>query len=159
MKTWHQRVHEAHERDHKEDGLRLVTGPPASPKAIVDFEHVLGWTLPAEFHGLYQTFDGVGLASGEEETLWLLTPLAKIPQVIADVRTWFADTHPALARRYFPFIDWGNGDSSGYLLSEKGELLPGIWIFEHEAYEFDEAQPASAFLAAFVGNLQEFFEE
>ncbi len=157
MKTWHQRVREAHKRNHQGDGVELIIGPPANPEAITELEREVGRRLPPEFHELYQALDGFGVVTADGE-LWLFTPLAKIARSAAAAGTWFADSHPSLAKRYFPFIDWGNGDSSGYLFSEEGDLLPGIWIFEHEMYGFDASQPASAFLVKFAKNLQEFLE-
>lgn len=59
---------------------------------------------------------------------------------------WFLKTHPELAGRFYPFIDWSNGDSMGHYFSETGELMSGLYCFEHENYEHDEEQDSEDFI-------------
>ncbi|MEZ5326426.1 MAG: hypothetical protein R3F19_15355 [Verrucomicrobiales bacterium] len=74
------------------------------------------------------------------EVMWHFTPIEQIPMITEDSRGWFRETHPNIANRYVAFQDYGNGDTSGYLFDKHLKSVIGIYIFEHESYEFDEDQ-------------------
>ncbi|MEZ5329678.1 MAG: SMI1/KNR4 family protein [Verrucomicrobiales bacterium] len=146
MKNWQDIIQRSHEWSHKDDGYKLVTRPSADAADIAKLESTLGFQLPAEFRELYLTYDGFGVSANSNQTYWMFKPLAELPAFIEEIRDWFQETHPESARRYFPIIDWSSGDSSGYFLSLSGDLLPGLYDFEHEDYEFDESQEEDEFL-------------
>ena len=65
-------------------------------------------------------------------------PNRSIPQESSNMSEWH--------KSFVPFVDWGNGDASGYVFSESGIPLPGIFIFEHDNYDFEEDQDWKEFL-------------
>ncbi|RYD21491.1 MAG: SMI1/KNR4 family protein [Verrucomicrobiaceae bacterium] len=155
MSDWRQHIITHHQLDYADTPESLRLGEPASEESIAAFEASVGYVLPGEFHDLYQQFDGYGNET-QEGVDWFFVPLEFLPEHVAGVRDWFESTHSALARRFVPFVDWGNGDASGYLFTESGEQEPGIFMFEHESYEFNEAQDWSDFLYLVDDNLQDF---
>ncbi len=159
MKSWYDLIHASHERDHKSDGYQLVTMPPANPYEIQSLEELVGITFPSEFHDLYSTFNGVGVVGKTGKTYWTFTPLDKIPEFIASTREFFQDTHPDLAKRFFPFIDWSDGDASGYMLSPSRDLLPSLFDFQHDDYEFEETQDDSEFLVVAYRDIKDFIQQ
>ncbi len=67
--------------------------------------------MPNEFKALYSEFDGFGtLRDGEVD--WFFLPLSKLPEHANGVRSWIQKTHPEIAKRFVPFVDWGNGEAS-----------------------------------------------
>ena len=159
MKNWQDIIQRSHEWAHKNDGYSLVTRPGAELADITALESSFGFQLPTEFHELYLTYDGVGVSADSGQIYWMFRSLAQIPKFMEETRDWFQETHPEVARRFFPFIDWSSGDSTGYLLSQSGELLPGLYDFEHEDYEFDASQDESAFLSSFYTTIEDTFAQ
>ena len=119
----------------------------------------LGFELPVEFHELYQTHDDVGVTGESDEVHWMFRPVAEIPEFIDRIRDWFEGTHPQLAVRFFPSIDWSNGDGPAYLPSKSGELISGLFGFEHEELEFGETQAGDDFLRTAYNSIEEFLKE
>jgi hypothetical protein len=158
MKDWMDIVRRNHEWAHARDGCRLVTQDGADPQAIIQLEDRLGIHFPDEFHELYATLNGFGVASNgdSEHVWWLCTPLEEIPEFAEGIRKWFRGTHPDVAERFVAFIDWHNGDGEGYLFDEHGIALPGLYIFEHELYGFDEDQDIDEFLDEIPVTIEEF---
>lgn len=155
MSDWHQDIINHHKLDYADapDSIRL--GKPATREALQAFEKSVGHTLPEEFHELYGQYDGYG-NEGEDGIDWFFVPLELLPEHVAGTRGWFQETHPELAARFVPFVDWGTGDASGYLFTESGALEQGIYMFEHEAYEFEKEQDWSEFLFPVDDNLRDF---
>jgi hypothetical protein len=157
MRNWQHIIKRHHEWAHKNDGYSLVTRLGANLANIKSLESSIGFQLPAEFHSLYLTYDGVGVCADPGKIYWRFQPLAEIPGFIESVRDWFKETHPDVAGRFFPFIDWSSGDFSGYLLSPSGTILPGLYDFDHEEYEFDEAQEVAKFISSSYLSIEDVF--
>ncbi|BCX48529.1 cell wall assembly/cell protein, KNR4 [Haloferula helveola] len=158
MSEWHKRIVAFHKLDNADDPDSLVLGSPASAASIAEFEKAIGYSMPDEFKELYSEYDGFG-TSRDGETDWFFLPISKLPEHASEIRDWFQETHPELAKRFVPFVDWGNGDASGYVFSETGTLLPGIFIFEHESYEFEEDQGWEEFLIPVDSSIRAFLTE
>lgn len=128
--------------------LRHHAGPGASRDEIAALESQLGVRLPAEFHSFYGCYNGVGVVEpGETDPIALFfRPVDQIASYAVQCRTWFAGTHPAEEERYLPFIDWANGDSSGYWSASGSELQPTIFTFSHEVYLGEPDQSAEDFI-------------
>lgn len=158
MSDWYHDLFNHHRLDYADDPDSLTLGHPATPEAIEAFEKSVGHTMPEEFHDLYQQFNGYGTA-GEDDVDWFFLPLDLLPEHVAGIREWFRDTHPDIASRFVPFVDWGNGDASGYLFSESGEVEPGIYMFEHESCDFEKEQDWREFLFPVDENLRSFIND
>jgi hypothetical protein len=154
MRDWTKIIKTFHEWSHKDDEWELVTSLPASGEQIAEFEASVGFKLPEEFVGLYQTYNGVSIVAGDERCNFFVA-LGDLPKHFSEVREWFEGTHPKFAKRFFPFVDWGSGDSTGYMLNERGEPLPGLYNFEHEDYEFDEGQDPNDFLPSVYDSIED----
>jgi len=145
MSKWHKRIVAFHRLDNADNPNSLVLGSPATAATIAEFEKAANYSMPNEFKALYSEFDGFGtLRDGEVD--WFFLPLSKLPEHANGVRSWIQKTHPEIAKRFVPFVDWGNGDASGYVFSESGVPEQGIFIFEHESYEYEEDQDWREFL-------------
>jgi len=158
MSEWHKNIVAFHKLDNADDPESLVLGPPASAASIAEFEKAIGYKLPDEFKQLYTEYDGFG-TSRDGETDWLFLPVKKLSEHATEVRDWIQKTHPEIAKRFAPFVDWGNGEASGYVFSETGIPLPGIFIFEHESYEFEEEQDWKEFLIPVDSSIRDFLTE
>lgn len=144
MPDWKKIIIEQHDRHHKDDSVKLIQGAPCAQEDIARLEETIGLKMPSEFKDLYSAVNGFGSHSGRDD--WFLVPVEHIPQVMQLARNWFSETHPELAARFFPFIDWSCGDYTGYLVSESGMLEKGLHTFGHEEYEFDASQESDVFL-------------
>jgi hypothetical protein len=158
MTNWDRVVRSHHARAHQHDGFEFASNPGATPAELASFEAGLDAKLPAEFHGLYSAFNGFGVRSADDPSAvhWFARPLGELPQFMTQIRAWFGDTHAELAARFFPFIDWANGDGLGYLADSKGQALPGLHMFEHEAYRCDPHQDAEEFFSHAPISIEEF---
>lgn len=158
MSDWRQDIINHHNLDHQDDPESLLLGKPATADELSALEESVQRSLPEEFHDLYSQYNGYGTRS-EEGSDWFFVPLELLPEHVAGIRHWFQGTHPELAARFVPFVDWGNGDASGYLFSESGELEPGIYMFEHESYLFEEGQDPTDFLYPVDEDLRSFLND
>lgn len=158
MTEWNKSIIAFHNLDYADDPDSLVLGSPASAASIAEFEKAIGYSMPEEFKTLYSEYDGFG-TTGEGEVDWFFLPLAKLPALASEVRDSFHETHPQIAKRFVPFADWGNGDASGYLFSESGVPELGIFIFEHESYNFEENQDWREFLFPVDESIHDFLNE
>ena len=158
MSEWHKSIVAFHKLDNADNPDSLVLGSPATAASIAEFEKAIGYSMPNEFKQLYSEYDGFGTSS-DGETNWFFLPISKLPEHASEVRDWFQETHPEHAKRFVPFVDWGNGDATGYVFSETGTLLPGIFIFEHESYEFEEDQDWEEFLIPVDSTIRAFLTE
>jgi cell wall assembly regulator SMI1 len=122
------------------------------------FEVQFGFQLPDDLKELYQAKNGAGMSSeNNKDVHWFFVPILSIPELITAARDWFQKTHADLANRFFPFIDWECGDYTGYLLPLSPDCPTKLHTFEHESYEFDEAQQPDEFLYSNNSSIREFF--
>ena len=77
----------------------------------------------------------------------------------ASTRSWFGETHPTVAKRFLPFIDWVNGDGMGYLVLDNGTIADGLFCFEHELFEHDEDQDPDEFIVKWNNSIFELLTE
>lgn len=158
MSEWHKNIADFHKLDNADDPDSLVLGSPATATSIVEFEKAVGYSMPEEFKSLYSEYDGFGTTRNGEVD-WFFLPISKLADHATAVRDWFQETHPEIAKRFVPFVDWGNGDASGYVFSESGAPEPGIFMFEHENYEFEEDQDWREFLVPVDASIRAFLTE
>lgn len=158
MANWDSIVRSHHQRAHRDDGYELVANPGVTDEELRLMENRLGFQFPVEMREFYSTFNGFGVQSANSpgEVYWFFRPLEELPEFTENIRQWFQETHADIASRYFPFVDWANGDGIGYLVNSTGEVLPGLVSFEHESYDFDEDQDAEEFLTTVPISLEEF---
>lgn len=137
-----------------------------APSEIQNLNERSQFEWPAEFVDLYSKHDGVGLKMQlHEEVLWNFVPTSQIGTFTLSVREWFSETHPEIAKVFFPFFDWGCGDAVGYVLLDQilkdvvDEILPGtLFEFDHENYKFDASQPWIEFLQPSCESIRLFLE-
>lgn len=158
MSTWTSTITAFHEQSAEGGGPDLLCGAPAPEGALAALADNLSCVFPSEFCELYAEVNGFG-AKTEEELTWFFLPLDRIATHTESVREEFRDTHPELATRFVAFIDWGNGDACGYLLDGEGVPLEGIYLFEHEAYEFADEQAADDFVYRIDDSIDAFLTE
>ena len=156
MTNWREVVQAHYAWAHKDDEYELVMQPGASDATILTMAEQTGIPLTDEFREFYSQINGFGVTADGEKISWLIVPIERIAATIANARDWFEETHPDLASRYFPFIDWDSGDYTGYLVSERGSLLPDLYDFDHEDYEFDEDQSSAEILTKGDASVLEF---
>ncbi|QDT36161.1 SMI1/KNR4 family protein [Stratiformator vulcanicus] len=126
-----------------------VFGQPASEEEISRIEGELGVRFPAELRSLYGTFNGFGVPYpgwSDDDVMWLVPPLSRLPSLRGDFQEAVSETHPDVASRYLPVIDYANGDTAGYLIDEQGIAADGIFSFEHESFEVRSDQPLDEFI-------------
>jgi hypothetical protein len=161
MVNWTKVITDHHNWAHApDDGFDLITKAPASQQQLAELASRLGIILPKEIVSLYRTCNGFGVQSPNTPDMdsWFLVPVERVPEFTEQIRSWFRDTHPDVAARFFPFFDWANGDGMGYLFDADGNLQEGLYNFEHEEYERDENQGADEFLLSIDVSIEEFLE-
>lgn len=158
MSEWRPLITGFYKIDHADDPDSLELGQPATANDFDSLDKALGLKMPAEFRSFYGEFNGFG-TKRDGETDWFFVPISDIPKFTARIRDWFEETHPEIAKRYVAVVDWGNGDSSGYLFSEAGEPLEGFFIFEHESYEFEADQDWREFMIPVDSSIRGFLTE
>ncbi len=158
MSEWRQVITEFHKLDHPDDPDSLELGQPVSSKEFDSLDKQIGFKMPPEFRSFYREFNGFGTKQ-DGETDWFFVPISIIPSLTANIRDWIQETHPEIAKRYVAVVDWGNGDLSGYLFSESGEPLDGFFIFEHESYEFEDAQDWREFIIPLDSSIRDFLSK
>jgi hypothetical protein len=159
MKNWTEIVEAHHLWAHPGNDFPLVARPPASTTDLQSFKNLFGPAASAELSGFYEQMDGFGIEETPGVPSWFISPIEKLPELIKQSRKWMKETHPDLAERFFPFVDWNCGDYSGYLLSGDGTLLDGIFTFEHEEYKSEKGQDVPEFMYSLNGSLEEFLSE
>lgn len=161
MPDWTTILKQHHSVAHPDDGFELVLVQPASDKELDALAAKLDIELPAEFRSFYLTHNGFGLSheSEPDAVSWFFKPLGQIESFADSVRNWFTETHKDYAARFFPFIDFENGDGLGYMADVSGGILDGLFCFEHECYKFDEDQDVNEFLTHAPITVQEFLSQ
>lgn len=157
MTDWLKTISKNHNRVHRDIGDKLHIQAGASKSAIKTLEKSLKLNLVEEFRSLYEQCNGFGLTCDDEpdRIWWFFRPLEQIEEFADGTRSWFAETHPELAARFFPFIDWGNGDGMGYLIGDDDATQPGLYCFEHENYGFDEDDDPEEFIIKWNNSIYE----
>jgi hypothetical protein len=158
MTEWHRHILAFHNLDNADNPDSLVLGQAASETALSEFEELIGYKMPAEFRQIYSEFDGFG-STRDSDTEWFFVPISNLIEHSREVLEWFQQTHPEIAKRFVPFVDWGSGDASGYLFSESGLPESGIFMFEHESYDFEAGQNWHEFLFPVDDNICDFLTE
>ena len=128
----------------RDELTELLLGDGVSETKIDSLFDQFGFQPPQEFRDLYTVINGVAHNQTDVHGWWF-RPLDSLTEFAESCRLWFED-HPDLASRYFPFIDFGNGESAGYLLDNDGALLGGLFIHNTGAYDYDEDQEWAEFL-------------
>jgi|GEM_PF-1753020 len=131
----------------------LSIAPPASSDDIEAMRKEMPRVIPNELFDLYAACDGCSLDAGDQK-YWFFVPLKQLAGLTKTTEQWYLKTHPQLEGRFHPFIDWGNGDSMGYFLSESSELLPGLHCFEHENLEYDSEQDCDEFISRWNSDIR-----
>ncbi len=157
MPDWEKIIARQHAAAHSNDEYELVTGDRAAASEIARRGDQLGLIFPEEFVSLYETYNGVGIGSGDD-VWWVLHPLDQLSQFGKSVCSFFDETHPEEADLFYPFLDFGNGDAIGYLSDESGNVMPGLYVFSHESVRFDEDQESEEFLSLIPVSIEDFFD-
>ena len=146
-------------RNSDPDGdFRHIANPPASAEAIAAAEAMLRTSIPEELRSFYLCYNGIGMVAGDEpDSPRLIRPIEELPKFVIQGQSRFAETHPDFASRFFPFIDWENGDVMGYMFQNDGSLYPFLVTFMHEQYSFRASQDANEFLAQGPESLEDLF--
>ena len=151
MPDWRETVEEYYALD-----WQLVMPSGAELHELRDLARVLQVRFPDEFASLYRTMNGFGGTDGKGVVEWAALPLEEIPTFSDRIRSWFSETHPEVAARFIPFLDWHCGDATGYLKDEQGKVLSHLRTFFHEEYHFDESQPYEEFLVEDEATIHDF---
>ena len=158
MTDWLKVVADHLSKCHLGQDSSLVLREGATSVELERLSASLGIALPTEFRALYSACNGFGVASRDQPggVCWLFHPTCQIPTFVDDIRSWFRETHGQFADRFFPFIDFGNGDGIGYCLDESGELIEGLCCFKHEEYRFTDEQDVNEFISCVPVSIEEF---
>lgn len=155
MTNWIEAVQLLHARHFSKTSGQLVFGAPLSVSDAAAFREVTAFDWTPEFFELYQQANGIAMASTSDTAPeWNFLPTTEIARMCDSSRAWFVDTHPQIAKAFFPFFDWRSGDTVGYLNLEG--VPPILFAFEHEQYEFDAKQDWSEFLQPAFETLLDF---
>lgn len=159
MPDWLQLIQSNHAIEHPNDGFELFVCPPATDTEMDELGRTVGSELPQEFRSLYTTCNGFGVKHPGDEPAtiwWFVRPTNQLQSFGNDVRNWFQKTHGKFAARFFPFIDYSNGDVLGYVKDESGLFFEGLFFFRHEHYQFSGHQDINDFLSHLPITLEEF---
>lgn len=154
--NWKQVIEHFYSVAYDPDEFVLAMNPPATTSQILSLEETLGFTFPQEWHDLYATTNGFGVAGKDEpdSAMNLFPTLADLPALVAASREAIAHTHPAEADQYIPVLDYINGDTIGYRLDDPSCRLH---MLNHEAMAYDSEQDVEDFLYPIVADsLQSF---
>lgn len=155
MTDWKALIENFFANSDPEGTFARLTPPGCDDKAIDHAESEIGLQFPPELREFYQHYDGIGLGDETIDIPRFIPSIAILPQFVADARSSISSTHQDIATRYLPFIDWGNGDSSGYLYNQDGSLFEFVVVFSHEHYNAVCDQDVGEFLMPFAESLSE----
>ena len=145
-KKWLEIVRKYYVAQASYNATEIFFSPPCVDGEIKKWECDQNIKLNDEFIDLYKTCNGFGVFNNKIKE-YMLIPLDSLSAFIKESRSTFQQTHPEIALRFYPFIDWGNGDVSGFLYSTNCSLLKNIYTFEHESYEHDSDQKWGEFIS------------
>lgn len=145
MQDWTQVIQEHYAVAYDPAEFSMSLNPPATLKQIEDLERSLGFTFPEEWHALYKTTNGLGVVPKKQPTFVsdLFPSIEHLPAFIATSRDWISPTHPHVALRYIPVLDFVNGDTIGYCTDDESATL---YLFNHESKGNDPEQDTVDFL-------------
>lgn len=155
MSEWIEIVKAHHQRYSEKDGYALIINPGADENRLNEIQDHLRWKFPKNLIEIYRECDGYGISWPGLDVDWNLMPILDLENFANDVRGWFKETHPVVASRFFPFFNWGTGDSIGFLADENG-ISEKLYEFSHDSYEFDEAQNWKDFIQYEASSIKEF---
>ena len=160
MTDWLELLTRHHSAAQADSGYEPIFGDPASLECLDRLHSKMGLPLPDELKELYQSVDGYGLRVDEKDNLspWFIVPTSELFDFVSAQRSAFSSTHKSLSERYLPFIDWGNGDSMGYVFGRDGGLVDGLHMFMHELYQYAADQEPDDFFRSFEGSIVDFLE-
>jgi hypothetical protein len=156
MKDWKSIVTSHHQFFHGNDEYELVCGAPATEAEFEELKELLPTEVPGEMKEFYATMNGFGKSSAKYPLLWFFVPLPELPRVVREFQETIADHQSDLGNRYLPFIDWHCGDLTGYLWNREGQMVPGLWMFEHENFRYEPYQDESEFMVQSGRSIEEF---
>lgn len=147
MSNWQEIVEHFLRMSDPDDEYDRYAPSGASTETLAILEVELGCVLPSELREFYSHYDGLGLVprDGSTEPLFV-RPTHEVAGFIRECRLSFSETHPMYAQRYFPCVDWNNGDTSGFMKDADGKFLGGVYSFSHEDYLYDAEQDIDGFL-------------
>ena len=157
MANWLDLVSKSHNRSHPAGEYELVVNAGVDTSKLAALEQKLGVKFPSEFRDFYSACNGFGIKSDDEDQVsWLFVPSEEIESFATEIRRWFEETHPKFSNRFWPFIDFMNGDGIGYVLDDAGGVHDGLFCFEHESYRFNPEQDVNEFLRQKPVGIEEF---
>lgn len=156
MKNWTESIYKYYKRFYQPGGFGLVMGGVPSAG---DMKHLCDMALhklPEDIIEIYSLHNGFGIMVGSEIN-WILVPICDLVGFQESCKDWFAETHPCLSDKVFPFLDWGSGD---FLMLMRGDVgfLPEVYEFEHESFDVDANQPWREFVKPAIKSLSELLE-
>ena len=155
MANWNALIENFFAKTDPENSSVRIAPNGCSETLMLNSESKIGLSLPQELREFYRHCNGIGLGDAPADLPQFIPSIEALPQFIDYARSSFSGTHPEYASRYIPFIDWGNGDSSGFLLNADGTLHDYIFVFSHEHYDYDDKQEIDEFLTPFAESLEE----
>ena len=158
MEDWPAVVAKWFDDNDPDASLTRVAPSGNSPERISSLERTLGVTLPEQMRKLYLAVDGFDLCDKPGEPPTFVKSVDAIPDYAKQERSCLSDTHREFAENYLPFIDFGNGDSAGYVWVSKGEEQTPVFVMvEHEEFRYDPDQSIDDFVRVMPENLAEMF--
>lgn len=131
----------------------------ASTKTISSVVKKLRTDIPDELREFYEQFNGVGLTGDDSESPNFIPPIEQLPDFVKSARSLFPKSHKKYADRYLPVVDWGNGDTSGYMFDEGGTFIDCLFMFNHETCTNEASQDVNEYLTPVAENLYGFLSE
>ena len=155
MADWSKIIQNFFTNSDPENAFSRISPDGCDESDIATCEAAIGFTLPDELRTFYLHSNGLGLQDNATDAPRFIPNIQSLPNYINQCRTSFDDTHADYAKRYLPFIDWENGDSSGFIFNKDGTLFECVVMFSHEHYAYDNKQDINEFLIPFAESLEE----
>ena len=135
--TWRDVILGFYDYGDRYDPDALVQGEPVSDHELDELEEKIGVPLPTEFRQFYGTQNGFGMKQEDGTIDWVFVPVADIPALTSKSQEWMLEKHPEIADRIICFVDWHEDESVGFLLSEAGAPLRGVYSFVRASASLD----------------------
>ena len=155
MANWEKLIQNFFAHSDPDESFARIALAGCDASAITKSESEIGTSLPEELRNFYQHANGIGLGDVPTDSPRFIPPVESLPDFVNSARSSFSETHPKHAARYIPFIEWENGDSTGYFLNDDETLFDYLLIFSHEHYDYNDEQDINEFLTPFAESLQE----
>ncbi|MEM9410636.1 MAG: SMI1/KNR4 family protein [Planctomycetota bacterium] len=154
MANWPHIIKSFFDKSDPENSFKRVSPKGCTKSEIATCELAIERELPQELRDFYLYSNGIGLQENESDSPRFIPVIQKLPEYIEICRRSFDETHAEYASRYLPFIDWENGDSSGFIFNSDGTVFDYIVMFSHEQYAYDSGQDINDFLFPFAESLE-----